>query len=313
MKIIKVSAPGKIILSGEHAVVYGKPALISSINLRLNFSIWEGTGRINEEIVSFISNKVKEFLRKENIIFRDRKFNYGISSDIPIGKGLGSSAALSVASAAAFLEFYTGKKFSKEDINLLAYEIEQYFHGNPSGADNSASSFGGLIFYRKETEFLKNISVLPFTLAGTIKNSFCFIDSGEPKESTKEMVSYVRNKYDRNYQRIEKILSDMERVTKQLTVSIKINNKKMLKESIRENEDLLERLGVVSSFSKSIIREIEKKGGTAKICGGGGMRKGTGIILAFHEDKTAVDKSVKTFNLKTHDIKLDTQGFRREN
>ena len=149
---ISYSAPAKVILSGEHTVVYGKPALVSTIDLRLKLSIWKETVKATDRDILFISQKVKNYLTKEKISFTDIPFDFKIESEIPVGRGLGSSAALSVTSSAAFLEFYTGQVFDKEIVNNLAYEIEKKFHKNPSGVDNSAVCKGGLIMYKKNIE-----------------------------------------------------------------------------------------------------------------------------------------------------------------
>ena len=175
MKIISYTAPAKVILSGEHAVVYGKPALVSALDLRLKFSLTSfvrsyKTGTLPKEIF-FIAETVKTYLQKQKIKFEDKSFNFEIISDIPIGRGLGSSAALCVAASASFLEFYIGKKFSKEEINNVAYKAEKYFHRNASGVDVSASCFGGLIYYRKAVEFLNSISSLNFKIPKKIEEN----------------------------------------------------------------------------------------------------------------------------------------------
>ena len=168
----------------------------------------------NSKDIVFISQKVKELLKAQKIKFIDKPFDYKIESDIPVGRGLGSSAALCVAATSAFLEFYTGKKFEKEIINNIAYQAEKYFHKNASGVDVTASCFGGLIFYRKEFEFLKNISALNFKIPKKIENNLLLIDSGKPIESTGHMVEMVGKSYNQKPQFVEEVLNDIEKTTK---------------------------------------------------------------------------------------------------
>lgn len=104
-KSLKVSVPGKLILSGEHAVVYGYPAIATAINLRLTAT---RAGKIE--------------------------------SDIPIGAGMGSSAAFAVALSA----FKVGE-LNLEKINKFAYKLEKGLHGNPSGVDNTIVTYGGFL------------------------------------------------------------------------------------------------------------------------------------------------------------------------
>ena len=149
-------------------MVYAKPAFVTAVDLALTVTIDEGKSTQKDvklqEAVASCDSIVKSYLSKEKISFEDRSFTYSYESDIPEGRGMGSSAAFCVATVAALLHFYGGKSFNKEVINSLAYQCEKYFHGMPSGVDVSASCFGGLIYYRREFEFLKCISALNFKI-----------------------------------------------------------------------------------------------------------------------------------------------------
>jgi len=282
--IITFSAPAKVILSGEHSVVYGHPALVASIDKRLYFSLSEKyffnkkEDEKSKEIVKLIEKTVVSYLEKNKIAYHQKKYSFKIESEIPVGCGLGSSAAFSVAATACFLKFLTNKYFPKEEINKLAYQIETYFHQNPSGVDNTASCFGGLIYYRKEFEFLKNTSFLNFKIPKNF--SLYLIDSGRPKEKTKEMVKAVFEKYKKNPSFFENVFFDIEKTTKKMVLAIKEENKALFQEAILDNEIFLEILGVVSSKTKKLLQKLSSFG-VGKITGAGGKSNGSGFILFF--------------------------------
>ncbi len=298
---ITYSAPAKVILSGEHAVVYGNPALVSAVNLRLKFTILERplqNSKLNKEVL-FISQKVKDFLNIKKIIFEDKQFSYKIESEIPVGRGLGSSAALSVASVAAFLEFYTGRKFDKKVINKLAFQIEKHFHSNPSGVDNSASCFGGLILYQKQ----KSLKNLDYKIPKNIEEKLFLIDGGKPEETTGDMVKSVES-----VESVETILIKIEIETKKILDSIENVKIDLFKESIINNEKLLEELGVVSEVTKTLLKDLLKFG-VGKVTGAGGRKSGSGFILFYAEDeekliKCLITKKILFYRLITDDIGL---------
>ena len=297
---ISYSAPAKVILSGEHAVVYGKPALVSAINIRLEFSLWEEAVEINDKNILFISQKVKDYLRNQKIVFLDKPFNFKIKSEIPIGRGLGSSAALSVTTAAAFLDFYAKKQFKKEIDNNLAFEIEKHFHKNPSGVDNSAVCFGGLILYNKYIS-LKN---LDYKIPKIIEEKLFLIDSGKPKETTGEMVDFVRTKA------VEKILDEIETTTKKLEESIVKENIDLFKECLTNNENLLEKLEVVSEKTKKLLADLSGFG-FGKITGAGGRKTDSGFILFLTEDKEKLVKFLKRKKIDYYQFVQDYQGLKK--
>ncbi|MEK7177534.1 MAG: mevalonate kinase [Patescibacteria group bacterium] len=297
---ISYSAPAKVILSGEHAVVYGKPSLVSAINKSLKFSLLEATTKTNDKNILHISQVVKKYLKKEKIDFLDKKFNFKIESDIPIGRGLGSSAALSVTSSAAFLEFYTGRQFEKNIINDIAFQIEKHFHQNPSGVDNSAACYGGLILYQKNVK-IKN---LDFKIPKNIEEKLFLIDSGKPKETTGEMVNFVGTKS------VGKILYEIKITTKKLEESIAKENINLFKESLVNNENLLEQLGIVSEKTKKLLKDLSKFG-VGKVTGAGGRETNSGFIIFLAEDKEKLQEFLKNKKINYFNFIPDNQGLKK--
>ena len=185
------SAPGKIHLIGEHAVVYGEPAIIAAIGMRTyvriensknisytdlawpdishiwnvkkvfgitqrTIELWNAGSEKKDfsELFNFIKSKKYEGYRASvlgiamKMLGIDKGFSIKVDSKIPTGAGLGSSASRAVAITKAIGEFFK-KKISLEKINEIAYQQEKIIHGTPSGGDNTACCFGGLIWFKK--------------------------------------------------------------------------------------------------------------------------------------------------------------------
>jgi len=272
----EVSAPGKLIISGEHAVVYGYPALVAAVDKRLSISLASGKKKIE--------------------------------SDIPIGCGMGSSAAFAVATSAA-RTFLKKKKLDLDEINKMAYGIEKKRHGNPSGVDNTVSTYGGFLWYRKESEGLKTFSSIK--IKGPLPKIY-LIGTGKPIESTKEMVTRVGKLYKKDPRNIETIFKKIEKVTRNLLQFFHGEGVVGFQELIKENEALLEKLGVVSDSTVKLIREIEKIGGAAKISGAGGRKDKSGILLVYHKNVKKLQNFAKEKNLELLGVKLGEEGVRIE-
>ena len=183
---VTVTAPGKVNIMGDHAIVHGKPSVLTAVNLRLTCTITDDkTGGLltiqateSPEYIQHAVDRVKNHFQIDKLPV----MNIKISSEIPIGYHLGSSAATAVATVGAAM-YFLKKIWNPQLINQLAYEVEKEKHGNPSGGDNTAVTFGGLLWYRKELEFLRSIWQLPFKIPGQL-NNFFLIDTGRSKEST---------------------------------------------------------------------------------------------------------------------------------
>lgn len=352
---ISVSAPGKLILLGEHAVVYGKPAIIAAVNKRCFVDVEPRTDKQIEIVIKNYdrkevcnTNKILEITntaRKtftayknnndfkkiktltenpldfakiiigETFIFFNKQINSGmtliIDSEIPLGAGMGSSAAAAVSISGA-VSLFLGEKFNRENINKIAYSVEEIKHGHPSGADNSACCYGGLIWFRRETPDLNFIRPLNFEIPRNTESNFYTIFTGIPEESTGEMVNFVKNFYMQNNQYTESVFLEQEMLTRELINALKTGNNELISNIIKRGERNLEKLGVVSPFVKKIIRDTEESGGAAKICGGGGRKKATGVLLVYHPNRQALELMLKSQNLTSSQVVLGVDGIRRE-
>lgn len=317
---ITFSAPGKIHLLGEHSVVYGKPALLTTVDLRATVTITPTT--YNDAIVHMyvkikkvIESILKKYLKTKTI----PPYQLKIDSQLPLGCGLGSSAAISAAYIVALLTFLKAK-WDLNLINQLTFEAEKTWHGHPSGADNSAVIFGGLVWFRKETDDLKLIQPLPFTLPLKLTENFILINTGKPKETTKEMVELISSKFilrlrsgqEVQSSKFKKIFDDQEQLTRELLSAIQQSGEKELVRIIKAGEKNLESIGVVSKQVIPIIRQIEKAGGCAKICGGGGITGPTGVLLCYHPTPSRLIETAKKYNLEYFKTSLGVEGLRKE-
>lgn len=311
MKKIVVSVPGKVHLMGEHAVVYGKPALLAAINLRLRVSI-EPSKQI-EIISSEPTDHAKyaiDFLLDQFQVKNPAPFKVTIDSEIPAGYHLGSSAAVAVGTTGAVM-YYFKKLWNPIRINELAYEIEKKQHGNPSGGDNTTVTVGGFVWFRKELEFLKSIWQLPFKPQQSLSHFF-LINTGRPKETTGEMVALVKENMQKNPEEMKKHLDNNEQQVKRVTVALKEGDEKELTDAIRLGQRSLEGMGAVSKKVIPVIRKIEQAGGAAKILGGGGLADGVGFLLCYHHEPKSVESLCQSFGYTTQPLELGEEGIRLE-
>lgn len=313
--MVTVSAPAKVHLMGEHAVVHGKPALLAAINRRLTVTIEEGHDGIvidtKEPILRDFILYALDVVKKEYTVASLPPLVIHISSPFPYGYHLGSSAALAVATVGAGT-YFLKKLWNPMEINRLAYEVEKKQHGNPSGGDNTVVTFGGFLWYRKELEFLKSIWQLPMKLPQSLDHFF-LINTGKPEETTKEMVTMVNEQCTMHNEKMGKVFSDNEEQTRRIAQALKEKDENVLIDAIHIGERALEEMGVVSDKVIPLIRKIEKQGGAAKILGGGGRKGAVGFLLCYHHLLETVKEVCMPYGYSVESIQLGEEGVRLEN
>ena len=327
MKQTRVSAPAKIHLMGEHAVVYSNPALLSAINLRLTVTvasirppvdgleirspdfIFQGPYAevIGAKHMEFLASALAVIEKSLGITYTPMQIT--LSSDVPIGFHLGSSAAVAVALTGALMQFYTDQ-FDRKKINEVAYHIEKIAHGNPSGGDNTTVTYGGCIQFQKKAEGQFVVTPLSFP-SSFLLTHFFLLNTGTP-ESTKDMVGAVKYFFDHNQTEKKRLLEGNEKATSMVRDALINDDEHLLIEGIRQGERTLEGMGVVSKKVLSLIRAVEQAGGAAKILGGGGKKDGVGFVLCYHAEKKKIQILAAKYRYPLQEIQLGEEGVRVE-
>lgn len=299
MNKITATAPGKCILFGEHAVVYGYTAIVSTIEINSTCSIqmtrksqirWNFPNFGNKfeisienlvndpEYLSKISNNpFFQFYFLLNQIISDFNLNpkgmeITVSSNLWSNSGLGSSASTACAYVKALDEFFL-LNLSQEQLNRFAYSMEKFVHGNPSGIDNTVITQGGLLKYKGP-----NFS----QITGIPRIPLLIIDSGI-SHSTAEAVNKVRKFKEKSPEIVGEIFQKIEEISNQGISALKKGNIDELGNLFRRNQTLLEKLDLSNPTIGKII-EIGKELGIygVKITGAG---MGGALIAVDSEEK----------------------------
>ena len=289
------TAPGKTILFGEHAVVYGEPGIaipLCNIQTTASFQPLEKNKKAQgfriisstvglDESFSDLSDHLP---LKKLIVYLQEVFQIRvlpqkalrIESTIPIASGLGSGAACSVAVIRAFAATY-GKKPDDSEVSAIAFEIEKYYHGSPSGLDNTTISYGKPVFFRKEIGF--EPIRLPFPL------NLVIADTGI-KSITSEVVGDIRIRYNQ----LEPFIHAIGAISNRARISLETGDIRNTGALMNENQQILQKMTVSCQELDELIGIALGNGAIgAKLTGAG--RGGNMIALA--------ENAVSTERIKT--------------
>lgn len=272
---------GKVILTGEHSVVYGHPAVLANLNLGITCNIKEGALNETQKQDRYLQYILKIFAKLAQL--SKIQVAIQIESNLPQQSGLGSSAVFAATIFSELAKFYN-YSLNADRLYNLVLEAENFIHGRSSGADPSIVVYGGLIaFNQGKIEFLSK--------QGLIDKTFFLINSGSASETTGEMVKKVADQ-----QSNQKILQKIDLLSRQMINNLKIGV--FDPNLLNQNQFLLEQIGVVGEKAREIIVELQKQGTFCKITGAGGIRTGSGYILAWHENPQKLKKELETMNLE---------------
>jgi len=317
-KVIKVSAPGKLILLGEHAVVYQRPCLVSAVSRRLNLEIKKskrkklfieapavGLKDYQKEINNLCQKKLPKGARfVETAVrnfFQAYNFNFGVKVEAKDGftlqYGLGSSAAVTV-SVLKGLAVLTEVKINKKDLFKLAYRTILDVQGVGSGFDAAAAIYGGTIYFKTGGEIIEPIANfdLPIVVAW----------SGV-KADTPTLVRKIAERKKRYPRVVEKIFNEIESLVEKGKKAILKKDWHNLGELMDINQRLLKSLGVSTEKLEQIIYEVKKAGALgAKLSGAGGGD--CVIVLIDDKDRIEVEKAIKKAGGKLVGLQFSAKG-----
>lgn len=312
---MKVLAPGKLILSGEHAVVYGHPALAMAIDRyvtatatpqsapHISFELSDLAHQsrfslsaldllkdsIKRKYQRFVSGefKIREVLQKPvelaqiafSLFFEalNIKLTQGIKihvySDIPMGCGMGSSAA-TILSIVHAIANHLKVDLTPEMFMRLGLEAENMQHGYSSGLDLRVSLYGGCVYMKEGVVSPRAIPSLPMYLVNT----------GLPKTNTGECVEAAATHFKNS-----DIGKDFSAVTDAMDLAFQTNHLQAATDMIRENHQLLVKIGVVPAVVQQFISSVQTSGGAAKICGAGAIAGDqAGVVLVVTDNASAL-------------------------
>lgn len=273
------SAPGKAILLGEHAVVYGKPAIAIPVSqLRVEATV--EAFRCPDNQIWIDSPVIRLYKNARDLPYEhplreavdltlqecEKKTFPGmmirINSSLPIGGGMGSGAAVSCALIRALSAGIDGHPLPPETVNRLAFEVEKIHHGNPSGVDNT------VITYEQPIYFKRNAPLVKVTVGGPIH--LVIADTGI-NSATSTMVSGVRKRFEQNKEAYQQKFDSIEKLVDSAHKAIESGDIARLAETMNENHRLLQELEV-SSFSLDRLVKTALTSGAlaAKLIGAGG-------------------------------------------
>ncbi|MEM3832686.1 MAG: mevalonate kinase [Thermoprotei archaeon] len=289
--MVIASAPGKVTLFGEHAVVYGEPAIVMAINkrtyvemkaredskIRINapdiiirgitltfdnntFSIESDSAKILSEL-SYVTKAIELVVKKTNTF---KGVDIKVWSEMPVGAGLGTSASIAVATIKAYSEIL-GLELNEKDIAFLGWQTELAIQGIASPMDATITTYGGII----QVQLIdNNIAIEKIRTSTKLPIVIGYI----PREyKTKDMVIKVKSLKEKYNNVITPIITTIGNITRKAKQALEYGNLDEIGDLMNINHGLLEALGVSTKQLNDMVYAARKAGALgSKLTGAGG-------------------------------------------
>jgi mevalonate kinase len=287
-------APGKVILFGEHAVVYGRPAIavpVTEVKAQAQVEPGErgqGTiivaGDVERRIVLREAADDDALAHIVRLVFQrlragpDPDLTITVTSAVPIARGMGSGAAVSTAIARALIK-HLGHWAASRTISELVYQAEVLYHGTPSGIDNTVVAFEKPIFFVKDEGWEVFWVGQPLLLA---------VGDTGIESSTREVVGDVRQRALADPERYQALFDRVGDVTRAARTALELGEQTAIGRLMDENHSLLQEIGVSCPALDQLVVAAREGGALgAKLSGAG--RGGNMVALITPETRGRVD------------------------
>jgi len=269
---------GKVILFGEHFVVHGVPGIVSAIDSTTDAEVKKtgegitvederkGTKGYTEKKRAQQKESIERMLKTMGINPEKAPLKIWLGGNLPGFSGIGASAASSVAIARAIAEEFE-MRLSNEKINEIAYEAEKAYAGTPSGIDNTAATYGGLIWFKR------NLSGGPNTIEKLSIRQPVEIVIGNTGivADTKEMVAGVAERKKRNPEKYNPLFKQAEELAFTARKALEGFNLIKVGKLMNENHRILQEIEVSCKELDHLVNLARERGAFgAKLTGGGG-------------------------------------------
>ena len=274
-------AGGKVILLGEHVVVYGRPAIAAGLPIGLEVEVSAGAGPAvtsDDPLLATDARPRTLLVEAARLVGIDPTGVVArVRSELPAGRGLGSSAALAVATLRAIASA-AGRRLDTPVELDAGRRLEAVFHGTPSGIDPAAAALGTCFrFVRGEPP-----SVMPVHPVAPLPLVIAF---GERPRSTGVAVGGLRARWEAARARYEALFDEVAAVVQRGAAAAGTGDLSALGRAFDDNQTLLERLGVSSDEIAALVEAARGAGALgAKLTGGGGG----GAVIALAEEPEVV-------------------------
>lgn len=306
---------GKVILFGEHFVVHGVPGIVSAIDSTTEAEVKKTPGGITikderrgskgytEEKKAQQIESIERMLKTMGLEPKAAAFSIWLGGSLPGFSGLGASAASSVAIARAISEEF-GLSLSDEKINEIAYEAEKAYAGNPSGIDNTAATYGGLLWFKRNMAGGPNI-IERLSIQKPVE---IVIGSTGIVANTKAMVEGVAERKKKNPQKYDALFKQAEALAFAAKKALEELNLRKVGELMNENHRLLQEIEVSCKELDFLVDLARGQGALgAKLTGGGGG----GCMVALTPGKELQEKVARAIEKEGFEVLRTKIGVKR--